>query len=657
MRGGSGGLPADRGVPHPPVMRVGTLLVALLLLAVTGSAMGPAPASAARKRPSLASPLVRVDQAGYVLGRPITAWLLAARPTPRQRFEVRRRNGDKVLEGKAGASSGRWNARYRAVHPLDLSDIRRPGDYRVVLVIKPRVRSPWFHVGSAAELADPLLADALAFFGAQRDGADVIPGDLSRAPSHLSDASAALYAWPTFTGPDSEVIAGDLAPLGGETDASGGWADAGDTIKLTHTTAYADALMWASARELGDAAPSGLVPEAVHGLTWLERMWHPDVGVLDLQVGIGTGAADGGFVGDHDVWRLPETDDARAAPAERYLAHRPVFRANVAGSPVPPNLAGRVTAAFALAAQVRAGTDVVEARRLLGIAASVFAAAKTSDVTEADVVTALPHAWYPESSWRDDLAWGAAELALAGQALDDPRTAGWLEAGQAFSLGYLEYEADTGPLGIYDTGALALAELVRAFRASPDAADDVNVPMLLDGIRAQLEPAAQRAARDPFRAASDYAGFDAVPDALGVAATAQLYQGLTGDDGFVPLATAQLDWVLGANPWGTSFVIGVGETSPRCPHHMVANLAPTETGTAPVLRGAVVGGPNAVSLFAAGLEEPLAGMLPCPADGTDRFTAFTGHGSRYVDDVRAWQTVEPAIDMTAIAMFTFALAR
>ena len=37
-----------------------------------------------------------------------------------------------------------------------------------------------------------------------------------------------------------------------------------------------------------------------------------------------------------------------------------------------------------------------------------------------DVVTALPHAFYPESSWRDDMEWAAAELALAGQALATP---------------------------------------------------------------------------------------------------------------------------------------------------------------------------------------------------------------------------------------------
>jgi endoglucanase len=29
---------------------------------------------------------------------------------------------------------------------------------------------------------------------------------------------------------------------------------------------------------------------------------------------------------------------------------------------------------------------------------------------------------------------------------------------------------------------------------------------------------------------------------------------------------------------------------------------------------------------------------------------FTGHGSEYVDDVRSWQTSEPALDMTGAAI-------
>jgi endoglucanase len=37
--------------------------------------------------------------------------------------------------------------------------------------------------------------------------------------------------------------------------------------------------------------------------------------------------------------------------------------------------------------------------------------------------------------------------------------------------------------------------------------------------------------------------------------------------------------------------------------------------------------------------------------------AFSGRGSRFVDDVRSWQTVEPAIDFDAAAALAFALLR
>jgi hypothetical protein len=36
--------------------------------------------------------------------------------------------------------------------------------------------------------------------------------------------------------------------------------------------------------------------------------------------------------------------------------------------------------------------------------------------------------------------------------------------------------------------------------------------------------------------------------------------------------------------------------------------------------------------------------------------ALDGHGSRFVDDVAAWQTVEPAIDFDAAAALAFALS-
>jgi endoglucanase len=47
--------------------------------------------------------------------------------------------------------------------------------------------------------------------------------------------------------------------------------------------------------------------------------------------------------------------------------------------------------------------------------------------------------------------------------------------------------------------------------------------------------------------------------------------------------------------------------------------------------------------------------VTCPADNVDRYERFTARGSRFVDDVRSWQTVEPAIDFTAAAILAFAL--
>ena len=373
-----------------------------------------------------------------------------------------------------------------------------------------------------------------------------------------------------------------------------------------------------------------------------------------MQVGIGSGNARGTFNGDHDVWRLPSLDDELKGRRNRYLRHRPVFRANDPGEAVPPNLAGRVAAAFALAAQLDAASDPARARAELETAAGIYAAAKTTRVR--DVATALPHAFYPESSWRDDMELGGAELALAGQALGDPRAAGWLGASARWARAYLAKEAGGDTLNLYDTSAVAHADLVQALRAGPGASPAVDEPRLLADLRAQLGRGARRASRDPFGAGVTYDDFDAAPHAFGLAATAALYERLTGDARYAPLGTAQRGWALGANAWGASLMIGVGTSFPRCPQHVEANLSGSLDGRAPILLGAVVNGPNDRGLFSDGLGEFFDEGRTCPSRGGDRYAAFSGHGSRFVDDVRSWQTVEPAIDFTATAALAFALA-
>ena len=52
--------------------------------------------------------------------------------------------------------------------------------------------------------------------------------------------------------------------------------------------------------------------------------------------------------------------------------------------------------------------------------------------------------------------------------------------------------------------------------------------------------------------------------------------------------------ILGANAWGSSFIVGNGSTFPNCIQHQVANLAGALNGTSggtPVLWGAASEGP------------------------------------------------------------------
>ena len=104
-------------------------------------------------------------------------------------------------------------------------------------------------------------------------------------------------------------------------------------------------------------------------------------------------------------------------------------------------------------------------------------------------------------------------------------------------------------------------------------------------------------------------------------------------------------------------MVGVGHNFPHCMQHVVANLSGSLDGRAPLVRGAVVNGPNDASLFSGGLGGRFTAMRRCPANGGDRYRALSGHGSRFVDDVRSWQTVEPALDFTAAASLAFALMR
>ncbi|SDI97912.1 glycoside hydrolase family 9 protein [Nonomuraea jiangxiensis] len=604
------------------------LIPAALALATltTGFATG-APAHAG----SAPSAFIRVDQVGFAPAETKHAYLMTSGAAGR--FSVVDRRGREVLTGTAGRDLGAWNTRYPHVYDLDLTRLRTPGSYRIKA---GAVTSPEFEVAPAG-LLDAPARKVVDFFGLQRDGVGARGG-----PSHLNDRAASVYAWPEFTGPDTDQIKGGLTRIGGPVDVEGGWFDAGDYLKFTHILSYVDTLLWAAER---DGAPvPRLRAEAAHGLGYLDKMWDEKTKTLYIQVGIGAGNEAGTFDGDHDIWRLPQADDGDTGDGRQFIRHRPVFRAAAPGEPISPNLAGRTAAAFALAAQLEPSRE--RAKELLDKAASVYAMAKTTGVGQ--LVTSLPHAFYPESVWRDDMELGGAQLALAAQRLGDPRAGRWLAQAAHWAAEYLREETgDT--LNLYDVSALAHADLVRAIRRARASGLAVSEADLVAGLRVQLEIGARRAAADPFRAGARYDEFDSVPHAFGLAATSRLYRSVTGDRSYDAFGTGQRSWALGANPWGVSFVAEVGENSIACPHHQVANI------TGRPATGAVVNGPNSAELFEDGLGGRFDEMPACPPDEVDRYEEFTGRGSRFVDDVRSWQASEPADDFAAVALYALTL--
>jgi endoglucanase len=599
---------------------------------------------------------VRVNQLGYSGTSAKRAYLLAPRAVPGARFQVVDAAGRTVHEGAVGRDQGRWSRAYPHVYAIDFDAVRTPGTYRIKVTGPASGTSPRFRIGAADRVLGGALANARAYYGTQRDGAEYFRSALRTAPGHLNDTHAMTYA-PPRTRADGG-FAGDLSPLGVRIDASGGWSDAGDYLKFLQTATYTSALQLLAVRDFPDRLGSGagasdLTAEARFGTDWLLRMWDDDTRTLYYQVGIGEGSDR--IAGDHDLWRLPQADDTYGGtdPRYRYIRERPVFRAAAPGAPLSPNLAGRDAAALALCYQVFRKTDPPYARRCLRSAEHLFDLADTSP--KGDLRTAVPHDFYPETRWHDDLELAATELNLAlsegtpppGLPHRDPsyyltRAAHWAHAGLS--------EGGESTLSVYDVSGLAHYELHRALGAARDPAGlETTRAALRAGLRKQLDGAVRQTAADPFGFGTRWGAWDTTARGIGLSVTASEYERLTGDASYGRLADRWLGNVLGANAWGTSMIIGDGSVFPRCPQHQVANLSGSRDGRGPVLAGAVVEGPNK-----AAAKGSLTGMRRCRPSGTHAAGAFDGRGAVFRDDVGSYPTVEPAIDLTAASPLAFA---
>src|SRR5205823_5883934 len=146
----------------------------------------------------------RVDQVGYLPGEAKVALVESDAGLRGEAFSLEREApaAGEAFAGRLGLDRGAFNG-VRHHFAADFSPVTQPGIYHLEVAGN---RSPSFRIDAAAFGGLPELA--LAFFRVQRCG-DTHPD--GHAPCHLDDGRL----------PDGTLL-----------DASGGWHDAGDTLKF-----------------------------------------------------------------------------------------------------------------------------------------------------------------------------------------------------------------------------------------------------------------------------------------------------------------------------------------------------------------------------------------------------------------------------------------
>lgn len=589
------------------------LLVPLLLTILTPTAHGESDS------------FVRVNQLGYRPAGVKVAIALGRGALP-SRFEVVDTATQRVaFEGDTRPIAEPWGQFARHAE-LDFSALDREGEY---FLRYGDAESPRFPISAGAydELPDQLLE----FMRQQRCGYNPWLDEVC----HSFDGRTAY-------GP---------LPAGSYVDARGGWHDAGDQLKYLLTASNATAQMLLAyqlaaeashspkalsdqVNDLGQPRANGmadLLDEARWGLDWLLRL-HPAPEQLYHQV------ADDR---DHAGWRLPheETIDYGWGPGR----YRVVYAAD--GKPQGlkqyqsesngvANLAGRYAAAMALGYQVWKDDPSLApyAERLLRAGKEVYALGRAKEGVQQGNSYGAPYR-YAETTWADDMEWGAAELFRATG--EKPYLAD--------AVRYAQLAATEGWFGQDNIGHYQYYPFMNVghFRLYQLAADEVR-NKLAGYYRQQIEHCAERSAGNPYRIGVPFI-WCSNNLMVALATQCELYERMTGEARYRPFAAKQRDWLLGRNPWGFSMFteIPAGGRYPTDVHLFTVGLLKRP------VRGGLVDGPVANSIFGS-----LKGVSIAKPDP---LAAFQDERAVYHDDIHDYSTNEPTMDGTASAILLWTL--
>jgi hypothetical protein len=287
---------------------------------------------------------------------------------------------------------------------------------------------------------------------------------------------------------------------------------------------------------------------------------------------------------------------------------------------------------MALADLVFKETDPDFARTCLKAGIEVYRLGRNNEGVQQGNSFSAPYR-YAETTWTDDMEWGAAALFSAtGETnyLADAKHYAAL-AGSESWMG----KEQTGHYQYYPFMNLGHFMLF-AF------ADPALQRVLAGYYREGIERCVAAGGKNPWRIGVPFIWCSNNLLAALVTQCA-LYERMTGDHTYHEFMCQQCDWLLGRNPWGTSMFTGIpeGGVYPRHPHLMTTQL------TGRPVRGALVDGPVYERIF-----KSLKGVS---AAADDAFAPFQSEQAVYHDDLHDYSSNEPTMDGTASAILMWAL--
>lgn len=565
---------------------------------------------------------LRVNQIGYLTSDAKNAIAFSERPLPETFSVIDDTSQQIVFSGKIKPLPGMHWAKFQNHAELDFSTLVQAGRYHL-------------EVGGEKSLSFTVAADAyralpdelLEFMRQQRCGYNP-----------FLDTVCHPFDGRTAYGPLTN---------GSYLDVTGGWHDAGDLLKYLLTSGNATAQMLLAWKleprgfadhfnALGQPDTNGVpdvLDEARWGLDWMLKL-HPAPDQLYHQV------ADDR---DHQGFHLPQNESADYGWGKG--SYRVVYFAD--GKPQGlkqyqsestgiANLAGRYAAAMALAYQIWKDdpAHAAFAKRCLQAGIEVYQLGRAHEGVQQGNSYSAPYR-YAETTWADDMEWGAAELYHATNRRE------YL----ADAKRYAKIIGSESWMGREQTGHYQFYPFVNIGHfALYDSADREFRRQLAEYYREGIERCIRIGEKNPYHIGVPFIWCS---NNLDVALVTQilLYERMTGDMRYHAFMCAQRDWLDGRNPWGTSMFSGIpdGGVFPRDMHLQTTAL----TGRS--VRGGLVDGPVYERIF-----KTLKGVS---ITEPDPFAPFQDELAVYHDDRQDYSTNEPTMDGTASAILMWALMR